>query len=1131
MAAKISGSNVSTGWHELAFNMLAHDFLEVSESNMEVRAYMADTTLPTVILALDKLLREVDRRNILSTESIEADSKDAFAPAADFLDYQFDKPPNSFDPLNWLAQYLYRNNPRYSNFVDSSASPYLKGLQAVSAKLKSKLFELDTIKQARRRQEELNRKQQELQQNLQKAALEKERNRSFTELLTTIFRKWCLKLWRGNPGFLSHGEIVDGFQKVSEDTSLDDKVLHEKFNELVRKLAQIHENGNPHTEKWDLAQFVDLLTDLMHSWTVDELNKVLQILSVHVEEEAEKLRQAFDKIFYVPIINEVDIEDDGGLPWKRELAKLLRTIDPNDEWLSLTAEKAFSDFLIGDSDSPDAKTRSDTEAEFRIWVKKLIADHGIQPFLALFRYLSNQSACKRLSEKSVEAPAETPAETPTEVPQQPSPSESNMSQSHLSSKDTRNARVAKLFNLLDKEKANDILVRKLNSMIDAGLTKVQLPIPLQQVINDIKLPVTPRTLLTKRVLREEFVAHVCEVCLGLTDEQFDIVLNALTIIFGGDEVGNPRPSETKNVKPQLSPEERSKVQSECLKTIRELGYRVDLNMGTLLNIALEAVTASCKKLYPHEEFAVLRGRICLLESLPHGDKQIEEEGSDSVTKALLRYIACLNETVAVGQYADEGSHDHSIHQAKAAQKTQVERASSNGEDKLTDVIGIPFIESDTRCVGVFVLTSQMKDANLTESDMDYLKLVADELLKVMKRNDARNKTFALIKASKRWITETQPEIEVYVNLIENVENESILYEVEELPEMDVMDDAHSPFLRPLDVRLKRVEKGASNEFLWKCLADKQLTQATDEEGRNVAAIPIFDDANNCVAIMNIRAKQSDTAILELEETQKVAAILGEGVIHVNKETLAGDDLRILDGEGIDEEARREMLFPRMMLLHARECLGKLDPKAISELRSYKKPPVIIHRVIKATLYIFGYRPPEVKRWADAIKFVNLDLMKKMIEYDPTAVQKKIRIKRSKRALKNVTSNDVKKRGSQPAQFMYDWLTVSLELYTDAVRSRKRRADLFAESQESLSEREGTADEMGEEEEEEDTATSNESEDPTTTAASDDQSAEQTAGMGSRPSTSRRVKFLDEQEQEQEASSEASGVENEAGEPS
>ena len=104
---------------KIPLEVLAKDWLSKHQGTIETRAFLVDKIMPTLILGVEKLLLEVVKRNLADT----------------------DTPNPDFNPINFLAQYLMRNNPRYSNF--SEASPYVRGLRAVTEELRVQLFDLD----------------------------------------------------------------------------------------------------------------------------------------------------------------------------------------------------------------------------------------------------------------------------------------------------------------------------------------------------------------------------------------------------------------------------------------------------------------------------------------------------------------------------------------------------------------------------------------------------------------------------------------------------------------------------------------------------------------------------------------------------------------------------------------------------------------------------------------------------------------------------------------------------------------------------------------------------------------------------------------------------------------------------
>jgi len=111
---------------QILLDALASEWLAGDSETTQIRIYIVDNILPTLILGIVKLLIEVEKRNLIDTE----------------------EPDRNFNPINFLAQYLMRNNPKYSNF--SEASPYIRGLRSVAEQLKHELYNATEYKYVNR---------------------------------------------------------------------------------------------------------------------------------------------------------------------------------------------------------------------------------------------------------------------------------------------------------------------------------------------------------------------------------------------------------------------------------------------------------------------------------------------------------------------------------------------------------------------------------------------------------------------------------------------------------------------------------------------------------------------------------------------------------------------------------------------------------------------------------------------------------------------------------------------------------------------------------------------------------------------------------------------------------------------
>ncbi|XP_013406765.1 EF-hand calcium-binding domain-containing protein 5 isoform X1 [Lingula anatina] len=149
---------------KIPVEILVKEWLSDNKATVETRVYLVDKVLPTMILGMEKLLLEVDKRGLAEKE---------------------EQDPN-FNPINYLAQYLMRNNPRYSNF--SEASPYTRGLRDVSDQLKRELFDLEENRLAKIKAE-AKRKREEREFAEQQKKKEKARRE---DALKNQFSEWNL---------------------------------------------------------------------------------------------------------------------------------------------------------------------------------------------------------------------------------------------------------------------------------------------------------------------------------------------------------------------------------------------------------------------------------------------------------------------------------------------------------------------------------------------------------------------------------------------------------------------------------------------------------------------------------------------------------------------------------------------------------------------------------------------------------------------------------------------------------------------------------------------------------------------------------------------------------------------------
>ncbi|KAI8800180.1 hypothetical protein BJ742DRAFT_881297 [Cladochytrium replicatum] len=1136
----------------LAIRTLAQEFLQCSDLAVESRAYLVESTLPTAILALENLLREVEKRDLVVDETedemIVIESGDGTRDgdsdreiggllrmtSTSTSQAELDQALNdqslsgkpdlygslgnldplrpsqlSFDPINWTAQYLYRHNPRYTTTPTAlaNASPYAQSLALAASTLKARLLELETNARARKYAEQLEKAREEARLKAIKDAARAEKQKTFGELWATCFTEWTGRLFRTNPGYLTHSEVIEGVKSTLDDTNvLALETLPNKIDELLTRLVGIHapptstgESATAVTSlttqvtpsqstnalvrgisspslgpdlpnaKYSLKHFVDTLVHLtvppttdentddeaeqaeLATFSVDDINILICAILDRVKVESDAIRGALERAFYYPRESEL-VELGVGANWREVLGQIFENVTTKaggDDVEETGAEKGeVSSFLVrslwDEFVGGVGGSWADAEGQYREWY--------FGRFVGALGYEGTVGVIGGVRGVIEEGLRTTRTAREAEV-------------------DARRGVVLEgLYESITKDEGeNGVLVRKLNGGIDLVLGDPEMGVDhgMLDVLARCKFPVMARTLMTKRVGREEFVGHLKGVFAGLQDAEFGAVVEGLRKAFSGvgqqakdlgekEERGDGATAEGEEAiaAPHVDPssEERKKVEAKAREEVEALVGRWDLGVSKVCGEAMDVVVRALKEIH---ESTVARGRISL-----------EEEDAEEGGAKVLRYVACSEGgEVDIGAKVPVGTMGNS----------DAETFGGNAGVLAKEVDGVEYVAVPMatvgefgRTVGVFAVEMVRVEGDgskpFNQLDVFFLKEMSMVVTRLIELADARAKLVLLAQSVAQFTRESgEVDVDLYIVERSSGQKDIVLLNVAAVARPTTASDqdrsesgsSESAYLMSLDglVVLKRDE---NSEYLYQAAIEQQKVTAksTNAGSADVVAVPIFDNKAVLVGVLKLVAHESSDGSAATTPTTAAAVVENEAkmfekVVGDAVEMIKGESFgrrgtsKDLDGESIDEVARRTMLFPKLMLLSAREALGSLDSAAISELRSYRKPPLTVHKIIKGVLYVFGKLPKEVKKWSDAVKFVNMDLLKDMIAFDPTAIHKRMRFRRVQKVLKSIPPGDVRKRGSVPAHHMYDWLIVTTDLRKRAVASRKRAKQIAA----------------------------------------------------------------------------------------
>ncbi|KAI8901952.1 hypothetical protein BC833DRAFT_575684 [Globomyces pollinis-pini] len=1044
----------------LAIDKIAAEFLVVDDDNLETRHYLIKTTLPTVVIALEQLLKELNTKGIpLNASKHTLDKDDAI---------QADKPVSKFDSLNWLGQFLFRNNPQFSNANNNN--PYKLRVEKISVMLEERIATLKAEREARRIEEEI-RKQQEIERmERERMARLQEIKTQYMDFLQLSFKLWINSLWRKSPGELYRSEIIDMFTKVSNSAVIQvDTPLCQKILDLIENITvpgTAFPESNPDNlffdpndplylldcadiDRWDGEFYIKIMLRLIINWSVADLTSFLKCLSSTLAYQSTELLTIFKENLFIPKFAGISVVRD----WLQQLLPTIQSMELPNSFLKDSIKKACVGYCTGREDPrftftkiancEDEVIENDnpavgfSETSYVRFMKCILGEFGLSNYLLVMKHIETELAMfinttKPTTAKAVESfePLETIVKTISE----------NV---HF-----------KILSILKKfpEKNGFLVMSYLLQLLDMGSQRTTSSSNIGKLLNQFK---------TYIVVKEKLHVDQCWNILEQTAENDDddaLLLAETLLEYHLEKQKLAEEQDLLSKELEEKRQSREIAESNAIKKINLLSQDVNLSMLNACNQLREITTNAFEMIYPNRQII---SRVAMKETaatkLIEGKEIIKEDeplGGNTLIESFLRIVSCSEvvRKTLIGKTIPDGK---GIDYQMFTLKSVIRVADCAGDPNLKNdifftspllkenmnsynYIGIPFANSNTEGFGT--LGFLMRLDMFEQEDVYFLERVNNSLVALLERINYRQKITALALSAKQFIdSRLGTSIKLYLN-----ERPFGIYSLNEAKDApDDSDDQQlyqlgSPvFTKPKTHLVKVDMENPLLESIGAVLGSGEVV----ENGGSVLVPVIEPELKECVAVIELTKK--DSSDLKLKDIQRYAGILGEGCKSMKNQHFGYEpDQSDLDGELIDANSRHNMLFCKVMLLIAREKLGLIDSRAIAELKSYRKPPQSVHRILKGLFYLFGYKPPSVKAYMETVKLLTVEFLKKVISYDPTAIQKKARIKRTKSILKILSWEDTKQKGSKPAETICEWLIISMTLRDIAVAARKSRPDLF-----------------------------------------------------------------------------------------
>jgi len=1071
------------------FDVLAKDWLNDNEITSEVRIYLLENLLPTLILGVEKLLSEVEKRDLAFSEG--------FCP--------------TFNPIDFLAQFLMRNNPRFSNFAE--ASPYAKGIRKVVEDLKKQVFSLEDNKLAKLKAEAKKRREarekEEHKKNLE--------NRRRSIAMEEQFPEWTAD-WNGIlplsvvqnvlRSFQEevHGNLPEEIRKGAafiiplEPTDTSGKMINmkefkeylrpyagnlskEAFNAFVEHLSRCAAHYRTATVREAMRltlRNLFLSCDMKNAGLLDR-KRILDILSSFYDNAVETIRNILQNPRKWPVLDveeaspeneeyipntdgaeteqqmqeeSADNKEDGEAKEKSTEEKVEgtqggeeRTEEQHKNKESMNGERAGEEIVQDDANNRNEEDRKEE-------IKKQLIDDEEEDKKLL------DSIPDEIDDDMEQEDTETSASTlprPKSGTEGSAFDENSLNQPqfiHLLEKFMGHTPVKHVFDDLVRfvrasyrETDDERIARMNKARMEARSAKRRHQVDALYELWDVntsgyleldEIQVVLGKWRTDGIENfKEALQVFSEVNSTLDKRSFRQCIDTIVkLLTDEDAFDSLIDFLTKSVERSFEERKRGDARKRWMTMIDAAAQTGGAQLDPVYRAVFHVLNKDAEE---YGKGKIIGASVSMLEN---NDDAVQLYRGETV----LRYVACTVDDIphVLGKilYRDMKAISWTvldsgkpIHVPKVATHSGIVlwnhyRKQEGAEGSF---IALPLKDHERRVIGILgidTLADPHKGVFITH-EISFFQGVAKALSQAIQFVDIRRKTLRVAESAVSWILRRSPNVQnVNVYLVEPGLKPSdglVLRRMMTLGHNGVNQHyTHPP-------RLDRKDN-LFRDYLFKCVESSETITA-DAYGERHMAFPLRDGEGKAVAVVDISIGELKALPPhENKEIQRMLRLLAIAHREVAREITSGAAEKniVLEVEKEYEDARIDVLFDRLMLLDLRENVGRLDARAFAEIKSYKDPPKVIHDILKAVLGIFHADRLQQERfdeWSTCKQLVNADLVRLITDYDPTAKSnvRGVNAKSLAAKLQNVPQGAVAKHGSLPAQYLFNWAFVCLSL--------------------------------------------------------------------------------------------------------